>query len=66
MFNKKYSVWFNCDNCETQSLCKIPKGNTIVGWVKKKGAKCNYCGCTIKSSENFEIDKRVDDEDDDE
>ena len=55
MFNKKYLVWLDCSNCNTRSLNKIPKGNTIVNWINSKNAKCDYCGCTITNSTYFEV-----------
>lgn len=48
MFNKKYEIKRDCENCYVKTIIKIPRGTTIKEWLEMNRGKCENCGCIIE------------------
>jgi hypothetical protein len=40
-----YVAAVECTNCESSTIFQIPRGITVLGWLKT--LDCPYCGCSM-------------------
>ena len=42
-----YNVKSLCENCNEQTIIRVPKGTYVYDFLDERECKCDYCGCRI-------------------
>ena len=45
-----YTKWYKCDNCDYQNIFFIPKGQTVLQYLKLNNPTCENCKCNLYES----------------
>lgn len=53
-FTRNYTIKIKCQNCETKSLIKIPRGKTIREHLEEGRGYCDFCGCNTVGKDEKE------------